>query len=203
MAQSTITTTAENGQLSQRPLSWGPGGWRIGKTRTRALHELQYFSIRNYSVESNSIIFTRRATRLPTAFGRLPLSASVGRRTKGTPGSRTTLELHCQELANKSEQKMQAKMFANIFRLAPRPKVRKIYIFIYIFLLSFQFLFISLSLEMNYFAENGKSVADKVNSCVIIILSLLKNKEKKPVTDWLLVETLNPFKDQTEHRSES
>lgn len=28
--------------------------------RSLILHELQYFSIRNYSVESNSIIFTRR-----------------------------------------------------------------------------------------------------------------------------------------------
>lgn len=110
----------------------GCPGRRIGKTRTRALHELQYFSIRNYSVESNSIIFTRRATRLPTAFGRLPLSASVGRRTKGTPGSRTLLKLQQGSWQTKANKKCRRKMFANNFSIGATAKGKEnIYIYIY------------------------------------------------------------------------
>lgn len=48
---------AQGGGLDLSPTA---AGHSIPRSLLLILHELQYFSIRNYSVESNSIIFTRR-----------------------------------------------------------------------------------------------------------------------------------------------
>lgn len=65
--------------------------WTLGPRSL--IHELQYFSIRNYSVESNSIIFTRRATRRGRMAEGVAWAASVASRS----GIRALLQRDAEE----------------------------------------------------------------------------------------------------------
>lgn len=96
--------------------------WTLGPRSL--IHELQYFSIRNYSVESNSIIFTRRATRRGRMAEGVAWAASVASRSgirallqrvaeETRKGGRVRWQ-SCRRLAEQTSEKC-TKMLANSF----------------------------------------------------------------------------------------